>query len=39
MNPLSPMKLTPKNSKYHTCLYERSLYDLMKIVVMQRDEI
>lgn len=25
--------------KYHTCGYEKSLYDLMKIVVIQKEEI
>lgn len=35
----SPSKGTPKNSKYHSCAYEKSLYDLMKIVMIQKDEI
>jgi len=35
----SPSKGTPKNSKYHSCVYEKSLYDLMKIVIIQKDEI
>ena len=26
-------------SKYHTCIYERSLYDLMKIVTLQKMQI
>lgn len=39
INDLSPQNRTPKHSKYHSCFFEKSLYDLMKVVVMQRDEI